>query len=118
MSLKTIEDVKEVNATYNPIQEIFNITKDSGKNIVEGLTITGSGGTVLYTPGTDSDKPKFTIENGTGTLATIEISTDFGATITNNTTVNVPGETEGHILVKVISGDYKKVITINVNTKK
>ncbi|GAA0219018.1 cell wall-binding repeat-containing protein [Metaclostridioides mangenotii] len=106
---------------YDVINNLFNITNENSENVVEGLTISGKSGKVIYTPGEEEASGSFNI--GATPLAKVKVETDFGATVSGGK-VNIPNKkiTKGHIIVKVYngaadSGNPFETYTIEVNVE-
>lgn len=112
---KSVDTIDKPNSAFNAIEALLNITEvNEDKTVVSGLTISGTieevlmdydenGRIVLYVekenPGYNKDKDLL--------LATIDVTTDFGATI-NRGKVNIGNNKNGNIIVKIFRGEYPK----------
>lgn len=135
ISTKSIDTIEKPNNSFDVIESLLNVTEVSkDKTVVSGLTISGTTEEVLM--GSDA-KERIVLyvekdnENGYDKdkdllLATVDVTTDFGATITSGKKVNIEDNKSGNIIVKIFRGKHPedtsnpsnpfKVELIKVNT--
>lgn len=134
INLKSIDTIKKEESSFDPIASLLRLTELPGdKTVVEGLTTSGTteevllgteeGRSVLFV---DKDNDNEYKEEKDLLLATIDVTTDFGADTSNQRSINIESNKEGNIIVKIFRGKYPtpqnpsnpfKVELIKVNTK-
>lgn len=119
------------------VENLFTTTTSGTKNIVSGISLSGTSEEVLWgTVGdglnkkqvlfVDRDKePNGKYEEGTDLLlATIDVNNDFGKEITDKKTMNLVADDNGNIVISIFKGAYDStknpfmVKTIGVNIPK
>ena len=88
--------------SYDVINNLFKITNSYGKKIVEGLSMSGTSGEVVF------DSVSGTFKIGDLTIANVVVTTDFGVVPKQDGIVKVPTSSKlesGKIIVKVYHGE-------------
>lgn len=133
-----MKDISSITKAGNfDIESLFTTTTSGTKNIVSGISLSGTSEEVLWgTVGTNHNKrqvlfvdrdevPNGTYEEGTDLLlATIDVNNDFEKEITDKKTMNLVAEDNGNIVISIFKGAYDStknpfmVKTIGVNIPK
>ncbi|WP_052356455.1 cell wall-binding repeat-containing protein [[Clostridium] dakarense] len=135
----TKDNVKEGRATVK-IEDLINSTIIGSKTVVEGVSMTGTKGEVLFGSNTDGSKILFvdskdgakangSYDDGELILATLELISDIGTVSDNKDIVTVvqkeSAKVTGSIIVKVYHGEHElnenpfmtKVISVDIAAK-
>lgn len=115
ISTKQIDTRDKAESAFDAVASLLNLTELPGnKTIVDGLSISGTTEEVLL--GLDSDNRCVLYVEKDGEdgylkdkdllLATIDVSTDFGAHVEKHRVVNIEAEKSGNIIVKIFKGEY------------
>lgn len=134
ISTKQIDTRDKVEPNFDAVTSLLNLTElPDNKTIVGGLSISGTTEEVLLGQDSDNrcvlyvekDKTNGYLKDKDLLLATIDVSTDFGAQVTQQGIVNIEAEKSGNIIVKIFKGEYPiasnpanpfKIEVIKVNT--
>lgn len=115
ISTKQIDTRDKVEPTFDAVTSLLNLTELPGnKTIVDGLSISGTTEEVLLGQDADNRCVLYVEKDGEDgylkdkdlLLATIDVSTDFGAHVEKYRVVNIEAEKSGNIIVKIFKGEY------------
>ena len=134
IATKSVDTIDKSNSEFDVIGALLNLTEvNTDKTVVSGLTISGTTEEVLIGSDENERIVLYVEKEGSGynkdkdlLLATIDVTTDFGATITDGKKVNIENNKNGNIIVKIFRGEHPedtlnpsnpfKVELIKVNT--
>lgn len=120
IDLNSISIINEVGTTSFDVKSLLDTTKIGSKTIVSGISLKGTSEEVLLgnvkVDGSkklvlfvDRDIKKdgqYIESSGDLLLATIDVSTDFNASINDGETVNLSKGDKGNIIIKIYNGAY------------
>ena len=113
ISTKSVDTVDKVNSGFDVINALLNITEvNEDKTVVGGLTISGTTEEVLMGYDENERIVLYVEKEDSGyskekdlLLATIDVTTDFGAAVTKGK-VNIESNKNGNIIVKIFRGEH------------